>query len=172
MWTLWFILLAPAEAITHPSRGAWVQAGPGAALAAPPLAGGGGAQLSAGAWWGHHDEAYALGKFTGVGLSLAQSFGPYGASVGAVELRRGADLLVVQVWAGGGAGVQREAAAWAPLVRASAGAKYRFSPEWGLSARLDLGGVWATGPAGVAGLGLGLEWSGARVSGGGRGAAR
>jgi hypothetical protein len=153
---------APALAFTEPSAGGWVAAGGGLAIDShAPFGVGPGWQASAGLWFGKHDNAYAIGKSTGVGLSLRQGLlrGEL-VSEPMLEVRRGADLFVVSTHVFAAAGPQLRAGDVGVAGLVGAGAKYRMDALVGLTARLELGASWIDGAVGFRGnVVVGVEFA-------------
>lgn len=138
--------LGSAWAITEDHIGAYGSLGGGLALAEAPLRPAPGWFAAAGFWWGQYDNAYAIGKFTSIGLAARQTLGPSGLRTAPMlEVRRGYDLIVTQVhgFVAGGpviAALPRGDTAIGGTVRAGGAARYRFHRFWGVSLRLE-GGV-------------------------------
>jgi hypothetical protein len=89
---------APARALTLPTSGPGVDIGAGLAVASGPLAARLGLAGSAGWWFGHYDDQYALGRYWWVGPTVRVDLLPQVESVATlVELRRGTDLVVAGV---------------------------------------------------------------------------
>ncbi|MBW1879036.1 MAG: hypothetical protein JRI25_01815 [Deltaproteobacteria bacterium] len=146
----WFpalLLLAvpcAAEAITSPQQGIYAATGGGVVLdTAAPVAVGPAWDLSIGWWTGRYDGVYALGRFTGLGITVRQDW-ERGAlrTAPALEVRRGTDVLVVAyhtflsvgpVFTSGAVGVEG---------LLGVGVKYRFQPHLGVGLRLGAGAAW------------------------------
>jgi len=146
----WFpalLLLAlpcSAAAMTSARQGIYAATGGGVVFdSAAPVAVGPTWNLSAGWWAGRYDEVYALGRFTGLGITLRQGW-ERGAlrTAPALEVRRGTDVLVIAyhaflsvgpVFASGAVGVEG---------LLGAGVKYRFRPHLGVGLRLGAGAAW------------------------------
>lgn len=139
------LALAPvaAHAITQPSHGLYVGAAGGVAAELGPARAGPGWQVGAGWWWGRYDEVYALGQFTSVGVTLRQSFLDGGLrSTPQLEVRRGSDVLVVgyHAFLGVGPEIRPDGAGVSALL--GGGAKWRFTPHWGIGVRAGAGAAW------------------------------
>jgi hypothetical protein len=164
MRTLPFLALlaaTPAAAFTEPDSGAWLSLSAGLGMVHPPVALGPSWQLSGGVWFGKHDDAYAIGKYTGVGVTARQ--GLYRADLltePMLEIRHGADIFVVstQMFLSGGPAISPDGLGVTML--AGAGAKYRKTARFGLTGRVELGATGIDGDWGFRGnLVLGIEWS-------------
>ena len=171
--TLFTALLAcsasTAHAFTEPDSGGWFGVGGGLALGgSSPLSAGAGWQGTAGLWFGKHDAVYAFGKYTGIGVTVRQSLlGDALQTEPMLELRRGADIVVVttQLFVSGGP-LLREGGVGATML-AGGGVKYRVTPYFGIVARLEADasvfeGSWGFRGNVVAGLEYAGPWSGRR----------
>ena len=160
---------SPALAFTEPDSGGWVGAAGGLTVDAnADLAAGLGWQATAGLWFGKHDAVYAFGKYTGVGVTLRQAYlqGDL-VTEPMIEFRRGADIVVVttQLFISGGPAFRNGEVGATFLT--GAGAKYRITPHFGITGRLELGtsvlaGTWGFRGNVVVGVEMAGPWSGRR----------
>ncbi len=118
-------------------------------------------QLDAGLWFGKHDPAYAIGKFSGVGVSVRQSWMRSSlVTEPMIELRRGMDIVVVSpvIYVAGGPQIRDGGVGATMLIGGSA--KYRRTARFGITGHLELGASVFDGTWGFRGnLGFGVEWS-------------
>jgi hypothetical protein len=146
-WLPSLLLLAlpcTAAAITSPQHGIYVAAGGGAAVdIAAPSAAGPAWDLSVGWWIGRYDEVYALGRFTGLGITVRQDWERDALRTApAVEVRRGTDVLVVAYHAFLSVGPVLTSGATGVEGLVGAAVKYRFQPHLGVGLRLGAGVAW------------------------------
>lgn len=156
---------ADAQAITSEQRGAWLDLGAGLGMSRlpprPSLSG----SVAVGTWWGPYDNAYAAGRFWGLGLNAVTNWRSDQLSVAPhLEVRRGMDLFVVQTWFGASVAPIMAFDANATLVggaaRVNGGARYRKFRYWSATVRLGLGADYLSGQVSPAGeLTLGVGWS-------------
>jgi len=130
-----------------------------------PSAGG---AVAAGWWFGQYDDAYALGKFLGLGTHLSVEHSQRGTMLTPqLELRRGWDILLAQINGSLRVGPEfaRASSTHEARWRASLGGqvKYRYHRYWG--AFLSVHGGVITGREANSPLGptinasLGIAWS-------------
>ena len=156
---LLLVALTSAHAITEDHAGAYGSIGGGLAITEAPARPAPGWFAAGGFWWGQYDNAYAIGKFTGLGVAAHQTLGPSGLRTAPMlEVRRGFDLIVTQVhgFVSGGPllTTSAEGTTVGATARAGLGARYRFHRFWGVSLRLEGGADFSSGP--VAGVGSAL----------------
>lgn len=164
------LLAAPtASAFTEPDSGGWVGASSGLAIDShAPFGAGLGWQATAGLWFGKHDAVYAFGKYTGVGVTLRQAYlrGDL-ITEPMLELRRGADIVVVTTQLFLSGGPQIRAGQVGATFLGGAGIKYRITPQFGLVLRAEVGtsvqqGSWGFRSNAVFGVEFAAPWSGRR----------
>ncbi len=157
--TLLLALSFPAHALTTHQVGTWIDVAGGLAPDTSPGAHLGW-QASVGSWFGPYDNAYAIGRYHGLGLTLRQDLVPDDLRSGLeLEYRRGMDIIVVGLYGYAAAGAQlvdQQAGATAHL---GAGTRLRFLPHYSLTLRLDLGIGTAPQLHGSVGLVLGFGWT-------------
>jgi hypothetical protein len=158
-----------ASAMTEPDSGGWIGASTGLAIDTKTDLGVGlGWQATAGLWFGKHDAVYAFGKYTGIGVTVRQAYlGGNLVTEPMLELRRGADIVVVttQLFISGGPQIAMDEIG--AVVVAGGGIKYRMTPQFGIVVRAELGasvlaGSWAFRNNIVAGVEFAAPWSGRR----------
>lgn len=152
-----------AHAFTEPDSGGWFGVGGGLALGdANPLSAGAGWQATAGLWFGKHDAVYAFGKYTGIGVTVRQSLlGDALQTEPMLEIRRGADIVVVttQLFASAGPLLREGDIGVSMLV--GGGVKYRLTPYFGITGRLEAGATYIDTTWGFrSNVVLGLEYAG------------
>jgi hypothetical protein len=147
--------LSSSWAITNDHSGYYASIGGGIGLGDAPIRPGPGWLGAAGIWWGQYDDAYAIGRFTSLGVTLRQDLPTTGLRTAPMlEVRRGWDLIVTQVhgFVAGGpvlAPTARQGTATGATARAGFGARYRFHRFWGLSLRLEGGADFIGGGVGA-----------------------
>ena len=163
------LIATDADAFTEPDSGGWVGASAGLALDShTPFSAGPEWEATAGLWFGKHDPAYAFGKYTGVGLTLSQAYlrGDL-VTEPLLELRTGADIVVVTTQLFVSGGPQFRAGQVGATMLVGGGIKYRMTPYFGITARLEagasvLGGSWGFRSNVVLGVEFASPWSGSR----------
>ena len=160
------LLLAPgAQAFTVPMQGVYAETMVSGQLVATPSVGG---SAGAGFWFGQYDDAYALGKFVGLGTHLSVEHSQRGTLLTPqLELRRGWDILLAQINGSLRVGSEFVAASptQSPRWRASLGGqvKYRYHRYWGAFLNMHGGVITAMEPNGplrpTLNMSLGLAWS-------------
>ncbi|MFT6142921.1 MAG: hypothetical protein ACJAZO_000083 [Myxococcota bacterium] len=158
-----------AAAITEPDSGGWIGAATGLAIDTKADLGVGlGWQATAGLWFGKHDGVYAFGKYTGIGVTVRQAYLSGNlVTEPMLELRRGADIVVVTTQLFVSGGPQIAYGEVGAVLLAGGGIKYRMSPQFGIVVRAELGvsvlaGSWAFRNNIVAGVEFAAPWSGRR----------
>jgi len=163
------LLASPALAFTEPDSGGWIGAAGGLTVDAnADLAAGAGWQATAGLWFGKHDAVYAFGKYTGVGVTVRQAYiGGDLLTEPMLEVRRGADIVVVTTQIFASAGPAFRGGDVGVTLLAGGGLKYRMTPQFGITVRAELGahaiaGTWGFRGNLLAGVELAAPWSGRR----------
>lgn len=158
-----------AAALTEPDSGGWVGASTGLAVDTNADLGVGlGWQATAGLWFGKHDAVYAFGKYTGIGATVRQAYlGGNLVTEPMLELRRGADIVVVTTQLFVSGGPQLVGGDIGAVMLAGGGIKYRMTPQFGIVVRAELGasvlaGSWAFRNNVVVGVEFAAPWSGRR----------
>ena len=153
---------APAQALTMPQSGPYLEAHAGLGLGDAPLHAGLGWEAAFGWWAGRYDDAYAIGRYWSVGATLRQDW-IRGAirSEPMLELRHGIDLIVVGWFpfvAGGP--VFDETELVGGTARLGFGFEFRRTRYLGLTLRLVGGADFGGGDVGGAGAALlGFQFS-------------
>lgn len=151
-----------AFAFTEPDSGAWLGAGGGLAIDShSPFGIGPGWQLSGGFWFGKHDNAYAIGKYTGIGVTARQSLlrGEL-VTEPMLEVRYGADIVVVTTQLFASVGPQFRAGDVGVSALVGGGLKYRMTARFGITGRLGVGASFIDGTPGFrSDLTFGVEWA-------------
>jgi hypothetical protein len=124
-----------AHALTTPQYGPYFDAGGTVAAPLHNAAWSSGATLSAGFWLGNYDSVYAIGKYTSLGITTNLSYNRQVESL--LEIRKGLDMLVVNVFAVGGGGFKYIAPDFVPTAHLGLGFKRRRTPHFGWSLRLE-----------------------------------
>jgi hypothetical protein len=163
----WLVLLsAPgAQAFTLPMQGVYAETMLSGNVVDTARVGG---AATAGFWFGQYDDAYALGKFLGLGTHLSVEHSQRGTMlIPQFELRRGWDILLAQISGSLRVGPEfaQTSSTRSPRWRASVGGqvKYRYHRYWGTFLNVHGGVITAADPDGPLGptlnASLGIAWS-------------
>lgn len=145
--------MAHAGSLSAQSQaGMYVGGGAGLGSGDRPLRASPAWQLGVGTWFGRYDPDFALGRHIGVGLRVRQDVQPHPAApllrtAPQLEIRRGLDLLVVHVHAGGTVGPwldtpltgDRTTTLQGVTARAFGAVGYRFHRWWAAQVRAEAG---------------------------------
>ena len=182
-YVLLALLLAdPAWAhFAEPMNGPYVDLAGGLGMGGRPIAPGPGWMGSFGWWFGRYDSAYAIGRYTSIGVNVRQdrlmvdsphppapgrtSKAPVSAlrTAPMLELRKGNDLIVAGLFAflGGGpllTAVEGETTVSA-TARAGVGGEFRRTRYLGFTLRLEGGADFGDEVGGVFAAQLGVQFS-------------
>ena len=134
--------------------GPYIDVAAGLGMGDAPMVAGTGWMAGFGWWLGRYDGAYAIGRYTSIGLNVRQDLVHFSRAKGSppmqlrtapmIELRKGNDLIVggVSAFIGGGPLLltDHNGLSLDYTARAGVGAEFRRHRYWGLTLRLE-GGI-------------------------------